>query len=149
MAMGDITAPLVPPVHATAYREGGSFSFLVRHPLGTLLVQASSGWRDGALAGRHADVALVGTAGLGTREAAYTETYLRQVVDAVGATLVIPIHWDDFTRPLTEPLVPMPRLLDDLALTMRRMTAHLHPRGVRLAFLPAFEPVALLPPPRP
>ena len=145
MAMGEITEPLVPPVRALAYREGGSFSILVRHPLGTLLVQGSAGWKDGALAGQHADVALVGLAGLGTKDAAYTEAYLTAVVDAVGATLVIPIHWDDFSRPLSEPLVPMPRLLDDLGLTLRRVGPHLDRRGVRLAFLPPFEPVALLP----
>jgi L-ascorbate metabolism protein UlaG (beta-lactamase superfamily) len=146
MAMGEITEPLVPPARAMAYREGGSFSILVRHPLGTLLVHGSAGWRDGALANQHADVALIGLAGLGTKDAAYTEEYLTQVVDAVGARLVIPIHWDDFSRPLTEPLVPMPRLLDDLSLTLSRVGPHLDRRGVKLALLPVFEPVALLPP---
>lgn len=147
VAMGTITAPLVPPARATAYREGGSYSILVAHPLGTLLIQASSGWKDGALAGRHADVAFIGVAGLGTKDASYTETYLREVVDAVGAKLVIPIHWDDFTRPLDAPLLPAPRLLDDLDLTMTRLTAHLTPRGVRVAFAPPFVPVQVLPPP--
>jgi len=145
VAMGTITAPLVPPARATAYREGGSYSILVAHPLGTLLIQASSGWKDGALAGRHADVAFIGVAGLSTKDASYTETYLREVVDAVGAKLVIPIHWDDFTRPLTEPLVAMPRLLDDLDVTMARLTSHLTPRGVRVAFLLPFAPVQILP----
>jgi L-ascorbate metabolism protein UlaG (beta-lactamase superfamily) len=148
MAMGEITSPLVPPARAMAYKEGGSYSVLIRHPLGTLLVQASSGWKEGALAGRHADVVFLGTAGLGTKEADYTETYLREVVDATGARLVVPIHWDDFSRPLTEPLVAMPRLLDDLDLTMSRLTAHFGQRGVRVAFLPAFVPVQVLPLPQ-
>jgi L-ascorbate metabolism protein UlaG (beta-lactamase superfamily) len=117
----------------------------VRHPLGTLLIQGSAGWKDGALATERADVAFLGLAGLGTRDASYTDAYLREVVDAVGASLVIPIHWDDFTRPLSEPLVPMPRMLDDVELTLRRITAHLDPHRVRVAFLPPFEPVAVLP----
>jgi L-ascorbate metabolism protein UlaG (beta-lactamase superfamily) len=146
MAMGTIPAPLVPPARATAYREGGSYSVLVAHPLGTLLVQGSAGWKDGALAGRHADVAFVGVAGLATKDADYTESYLREVVDAVGARLVIPVHWDDFSRPLSAPLLPMPRLLDDLDVTITRLTAHLTPRGVRVAFLPPFVPVQVLPP---
>jgi L-ascorbate metabolism protein UlaG (beta-lactamase superfamily) len=145
MAMGAITEPLVPPARALAYHEGGSYSILVQHPRGALLIQGSAGWKDGALAGHHADVAFVGLAGLGTKDANYTETYLREVVDAVGAKLVIPIHWDDFSRPLTQPLVPMPRLLDDLDLTMARVQAHLAPRGVAVAFLPAFVPVQVLP----
>jgi L-ascorbate metabolism protein UlaG (beta-lactamase superfamily) len=145
MAMGTIDAPLVPPARATAYREGGSYSILVNHPLGALLIQGSAGWKDGALAGRHADVAFVGVAGLGTKDANYTETYLREVADAVGAKLVVPIHWDDFTRPLDEPLLPASRLLDDLDVTMERLTAHLTPLGVRVAFLPPFVPVQILP----
>jgi L-ascorbate metabolism protein UlaG (beta-lactamase superfamily) len=148
MAMGTIDAPLVPPARATAYREGGSYSILVDHPLGALLIQGSSGWKDGALAGRHADVAFVGVAGLSTKDANYTEAYLREVVDAVGAKVVIPIHWDDFTRPLDEPLLPAPRLLDDLDVTMERLTTHFTPQGVRVAFLPPFVPVQVLPPPR-
>jgi L-ascorbate metabolism protein UlaG (beta-lactamase superfamily) len=146
MAMGEIDVPLVPPARATAYREGGSYSILVRHSLGTLLIQGSAGWKDGALATEQADVAFLGLAGLGTRDPSYTGAYLREVVDAVGASLVIPIHWDDFTRPLSEPLVPMPRMLDDVELTLRRITAHLDPRRVRVAFLPPFEAVAVLPP---
>jgi L-ascorbate metabolism protein UlaG (beta-lactamase superfamily) len=145
MAMGTIDEPLVPPVRATAYHEGGSYSILVTHPTGRLLVQGSAGWKDGALAGRHADVVFLGLAGLGTKDARYTETYVREVVDATGARLVIPIHWDDFTRSLREPLLPMPRLLDDLVLTMTRVTTHLAPRGVTVAFLPPFVPVQVLP----
>jgi L-ascorbate metabolism protein UlaG (beta-lactamase superfamily) len=145
MAMGEITEPLVPPARALAYREGGSYSLLITHPLGTLLVQASSSWVDGSLAGRHADVAFLGVAGLSTKDAAYTDAYLAETADAVDARLVVPIHWDDFTRPLDVPLVPAPRLLDDLDVTMARITNHLGPRGVRVAFLPPLRPVQVLP----
>ena len=115
MAMGEISAPLVPPARAIDYLEGGSFSLLFAHPAGTLLVQGSAGWREGALAGRHADVVLLGIGGLGTRDDAYREGYWREVVGAVGPRCVIPIHWDDFTLPLDETLAPSPRLLDDVA----------------------------------
>ncbi len=112
MAMGDITAPLVPPARSTDYREGGSFSVLVEHPLGSLLVQGSAGWVDGALAGRHADVVLLGIAGMAGKGEAYMDGYYRNVVDAVGARCVIPIHFDDFTLPLDDALEPLPHLLD-------------------------------------
>jgi len=39
-----------------------------------------------------------------------------------------------------------PSVLDDLGLTMTRLTTHLAPRGVTVAFLPAFLPVPVLPP---
>ena len=145
MAMGAITEPLVPPARATTYLEGGSYSILVTHPLGTMLIQGSAGWKDGALEGRHADVVFLGVAGLATKDAAYTETYLREVVDAVGAKIVIPIHWDDFSRPLDRRLVPMPRLLDDLSVTMDRLKAHHTPQRYDVVFLRPFEPVPILP----
>jgi L-ascorbate metabolism protein UlaG (beta-lactamase superfamily) len=67
-AMGEIDAPLTPPVRATAYREGGSFSVLVRHGERTLLVQGSAGFEPGALAGRKADVVFLGVGLLGKKE---------------------------------------------------------------------------------
>ena len=145
MAMGAISEPLVPPVRATAYLEGGSYSILITHPLGTLLIQGSAGWMDGALAGRHADVVFLGVAGLATKDASYTERYLREVIDAVGPKIVIPIHWDDFSRSLDHPLVPMPRLMDDLSVTMERLKAHVAPRGCDLVFLQPFQAVSVLP----
>ena len=144
MAEGEITVPLVPPARATAYREGGSWSLVIRHPLGTALVQGSAGWVDGALAGQHADVVFLGIGGLGTKDDAYREAYYREVVEAVGPRLVVPIHYDDFSLPFEDPPSPMPVLLDDvpgsLAFLERRATP-----GRRLGLLPAWQRVRLFP----
>ncbi len=145
LAMGEITAPLVPPAATTDYKEGGSYSVLIAHPLGRLLVQGSAGWRDGGLAGQHADVVLLGIGGLGTRDAAYREAYYREVVAAVGARCVIAIHWDDFTLPLDQPLQPMPKLLDDFDATMQFLAQRVGPDAA-LALLPFGQPVPLLGP---
>jgi L-ascorbate metabolism protein UlaG (beta-lactamase superfamily) len=144
MAMGEIDAPLVPPARATDYREGGSYSVLIEHPLGSLLVQGSAGWIDGALASRHADVALLGIGALGSKDATYRETYYREVVDAVGARCVIPIHFDDFTLPLNQPLRAMPNLLDDVDASLSFLVAQSARRGVALGLLPVWKPVPLL-----
>lgn len=114
MAMGEIRKPLVTPTRSVDYKEGGSYSVLVEHDGKTLLVQGSAGFVPARLRGRHADVVFLGTAGLGTREEAYRDGYWREVVEAVGARRVIPIHWDDFTKPLDQPLLPLSRLLDDV-----------------------------------
>lgn len=149
MAMGEITRPLVPPARATAYAEGGSWAVLVRHPAGSILVQASAGFEPGALDDVRADVVLLGITGLGTKEGSYRRDYWRAVVGATRPGLVVPIHWDDFTRPGSEPLVPMPRLLDDFAGTMAFLERRTGLAGApRLALLPAWEPVLLLPPAR-
>lgn len=100
---GDITAPLHPPATYFDYRQGGTFSILIEHPQGSLLHHGSAGFVPGALKGRHADVVFLGIALLPDLDG-----YLANTVDAVGAKRLIPVHWDDFTRPLSEPLLPMP-----------------------------------------
>jgi L-ascorbate metabolism protein UlaG (beta-lactamase superfamily) len=122
-AMGEITAPLVPPVRALDYLEGGSYSVLVERAGRSVLVQGSAGYVEGALAGRKADVVFLGIGLLGSRDEEYREAYWRETVTAVGAKRVVPIHWDDFTRPLEEPLVALPFLLDDLDASMEFVLA--------------------------
>ncbi|MFN2426191.1 MAG: MBL fold metallo-hydrolase [Candidatus Binatia bacterium] len=117
-AMGEITAPLIPPARALDYLEGGSFSILVERESKAILVQGSAGHVAGALAGHRADVVFLGVGLLGSRDDAYRDEYWRETVTAVGARRVVPIHWDDFTRPLDEPLVALPFLLDDLEASM-------------------------------
>lgn len=100
---GDIAAPLRTPAHYLDYKQGGTYSILVEHPLGTVLHHGSAGYLPGALRGRQADVVLLGIA---LRED--LDAYLKEVVDAVGARRVIPTHWDDFTLPLDQPPQPGP-----------------------------------------
>lgn len=100
---GEITAPLVPPARYLDYRLGSAYSLLIEHPQGSLLHHGSAGFVPGALAAYRADVALLGIALIED-----LPRYLAETVDAVGARRVIPTHWDDFTRPLSEPLQPFP-----------------------------------------
>jgi L-ascorbate metabolism protein UlaG (beta-lactamase superfamily) len=144
MAEGEITAPLVPPARATDYKEGGSYTLLIRHPLGTALVQGSAGWVDGALAGRRADAVFLGIGGLGTQDDAYRSRYFREVVEAVDPRLVVPIHYDDFTVALDEPPLPMPSLLDDVPGSFAFLSDRMGTRR-RLGVLPAWQPVRLFP----
>lgn len=144
MAMGEIDAPLVPPVRATDYREGGSYSVLIEHPLGSLLVQGSAGWVDGALRGGHADVVLLGIGALGSEDATYRDTYYREIVDAVGPRCVIPIHYDDFTLPLDQPLRAMSNLFDDVDGSLRFLITRTQERRIGFGMIQAWEAVPLL-----
>jgi L-ascorbate metabolism protein UlaG (beta-lactamase superfamily) len=135
MAMGEINEPLVPPARATDYKEGGSYSVVISHAAGSLLIQGSAGFEPHALAGVRADVALLGVGALGTRDRDYMEAYWRETVGAVGARRVIPIHWDDFTRPLSEPLVPMPRRMDDFDASIRFLREKADASGVDLRLI--------------
>jgi L-ascorbate metabolism protein UlaG (beta-lactamase superfamily) len=134
---GEITSPLKPPAHYLDYRLGGTYSILIEHPRGTLLHHGSAGFIPGALRNRHADVAFLGVALIDE-----LEPYLKETLDAVGASRVIPTHWDDFTRSLDRPPSPFPvvvhldRFFADMAL--------LRP-DVQVQTLPLAQPVDLFP----
>jgi L-ascorbate metabolism protein UlaG (beta-lactamase superfamily) len=118
---GTITAPVVPPVKAAAYQCGEAWSTLIRHrPTDRgLLIVGSAGYVPGALAGHRADVVYLGIGQLGLQPERYLVEYWSEVVRAVGARRVVLIHWDDFFRPLHQPLRALPYAGDDLDVSMR------------------------------
>lgn len=104
---GDIEAPLSPPAHALQYRQGGTYSIAIEHPQGRVLHHGSAGFEPGALRELRADVVFLGVALIEDLPA-----YLRETVDAVQARRVVPVHWDQFGRPLQAPLRAMPLAVD-------------------------------------
>jgi L-ascorbate metabolism protein UlaG (beta-lactamase superfamily) len=130
---GPITEPVVPPVRASAYRCGEAWSLLVEHDGGrTALVQGSAGFVPGSLAGQRADVAYLGVGQLGLQDESYLRTYWAETVETVGARRVVLTHWDDFFRPLDQPLRALPYAGDDLDVTMRVLTGLADAQGVSL-----------------
>ena len=127
---GEITSPLVPPARGNAYLEGTSFAILIEHDGRRLLVNASAGFLPGGFAGQHADVVFLGIGQLGKQSRAYMEAYWQELVTTTGARRVIPIHWDDFSSPLDQPLRPIPFLLDDMNASMQFLSAEGGKSGV-------------------
>lgn len=119
---GTIERPLKLPAPVSAFREGGSYSILVSHPEGAALIQGSAGVREAALAELEVDTVFLGLGlveGLGR---AYVRRYWQQTVTATGATTVIPVHFDDYTRPFGQ-IELVPRLLDNFVRTARWLDA--------------------------
>jgi L-ascorbate metabolism protein UlaG (beta-lactamase superfamily) len=118
---GVITEPVVPPVKASAYKCGETWSTLVHHRPSDrrLLIQGSAGFVPGALDGRRAEVVYLGVGQLGLQPERYLVDYWSATVRAVGARRVVLIHWDDFFRPLSQPMRALPYAGDDLDATMR------------------------------
>jgi L-ascorbate metabolism protein UlaG (beta-lactamase superfamily) len=132
---GTITEPLRPPAKVGAFRCGEAWSILVAHDSGrTALVQGSAGFVAGALDGQHADVAYLGVGQLGLQDEKYIETYWRETVRTVGARRAVLTHWDDFFRPLDQPLRALPYAGDDLDATMRVLSRLAVEDGVALSF---------------
>ncbi|HSW07765.1 MBL fold metallo-hydrolase [Aquabacterium sp.] len=149
---GSIDAPLKPPVRATRYAEGGSFSLMLRNGERTMLVQGSAGFVPGKLQGQRADVVLLGIGALGQQDDAYRAAYWHEVVTTTAPRRVIPIHWDDFLLPLDQPLQPAPRLIDDFDRSMRFLIERGRGSQVDVKLAPAWgvvDPFAGLPPPGP
>jgi L-ascorbate metabolism protein UlaG (beta-lactamase superfamily) len=115
---GTIDEPLALPAPIQAMRLGGAYTVVVEHPLGTIVVQGSSGFIEGALADVEADLVLLCTYGLSSLGRDYAEKYWQEMVTTTGSQAVIPMHFDDFTRPFGE-VAPFPRFLDDIETTSR------------------------------
>ncbi len=131
---GVITRPVVPPVKVSAYRCGEAWSTLVHHRRSgrSLLIVGSAGFASGVLAGQRADVVYLGVGQLGLQPERYLVDYWRETVQTVGASRVVLIHWDDFFRPLHEPLRALPYAADDLDVSMRVLSRLARDDGVAL-----------------
>lgn len=108
-----ISAPLHQPAKAKTYSEGGTYDLLITHGNQTFLVKASANFVPGALKNLHADTVFLATATLGKQNADFQEQYYRQSVQNMGAKTVIPLHWDNFFRPLRVGPKFIPRIGDN------------------------------------
>jgi L-ascorbate metabolism protein UlaG (beta-lactamase superfamily) len=111
--------PHTPPARVNAYKCGEAWSVLVEHTSGrTALVQGSAGFVPHALDGFEADLVYLGIGQLGIHPDTFIRDYWKHTVNAVGARGVVLTHWDDFFRPLDQPLRALPYAGDDLDKTL-------------------------------
>ncbi|MBQ5946739.1 MBL fold metallo-hydrolase [Massilia sp. ST3] len=109
---GEVASPFARRSRIYHYRLGDNFSFLVRHPLGSILVVPSAATKMGMFRDVRADIVFLSIAQLGKRSPAEIGEFWREAVRDRGAFLVIPVHWDNFTRPLDRPPRPFPWPID-------------------------------------
>jgi L-ascorbate metabolism protein UlaG (beta-lactamase superfamily) len=126
---GEITAPVITPVNASAYRCGEAWSTFVHHRSSgrRLLIQGSAGFVKGSLVGQRADVVYLGVGQLGLQAEPYLVDYWTEAVRTVGARRVVLVHWDDFFRSLSKPLRALPYVADDLDVSLNvlsKLAAH-------------------------
>jgi L-ascorbate metabolism protein UlaG (beta-lactamase superfamily) len=137
---GTVGRPLVPPARLRAWATGTSYAIHVRHRGRQLLVHASANHRPGVLAGVGAETVYLGIGALGRQSPGFRAAYWDEVVAATGARRVVPVHWDDFLRPLSRPLVPLPRLADDFAGSMDFLLRRAAATGVEVALPVPWRP---------
>lgn len=100
---------------------GGGFTVIIEHPQGTALVQGSAAYKKYELQKIAADVVFLGVAQLNSLGRNYAELYWQHTVTASGSHSVYPIHFDDFTRPFGEVVLP-PKVIDNFATTAKWLT---------------------------
>jgi L-ascorbate metabolism protein UlaG (beta-lactamase superfamily) len=139
---GTIDAPVVPPARTSAYRCGEAWSTLIAHrPSGrSLLAVGSAGFVRGALAGQHAEVVYLGVGQLGLQPREYLVDYWAETVRTVGARRVVLTHWDDFFRPLDQPLRALPYVGDDLDVSIRILSELATEDGAQLHLPTLWQP---------
>jgi L-ascorbate metabolism protein UlaG (beta-lactamase superfamily) len=138
-----IDAPLVPPAHSLQWREGQTWAIVVEQPAAApMLVLGSAGFVPAGLEGRRAQTVFLGVGSAGRQSSEYQSQWWDESVRRVGARRVIPIHWDDFGRPLHEPLVAFPYLIDDVGATMTHLASWAARDGVEVRLPPLFTPFA-------
>ena len=147
---GVVAEPLLLPAPVSAWREGKSYSIIVTHSQGTTIVQGSAGFIEGALDDVVADVVMLGSWGIKSLGRDYAERYWQALVTSTGAKRIIPVHFEDHSRPFGV-IELAPRVLDnfvDTAVWFEELRetwdkdAQLH--------LPEFgKPIILYPPPLP
>jgi L-ascorbate metabolism protein UlaG (beta-lactamase superfamily) len=121
---GQISQPLPVPARMRRFRSGGCFSFHIAHPDGNVIIQATTGVTPGSWNSHPADLIYLGIGGIGRKKASWMSEYWRQSVIAPGASTVLPVHWDALWRPLSKPLKPIPRLLDNTSATVRTLSSY-------------------------
>jgi L-ascorbate metabolism protein UlaG (beta-lactamase superfamily) len=140
---GGITAPLYPPAHASEYREGGNFSFLIRTKNCAVLVHPSANYLPGLFEGIRVDVMFLSIGKLGEQDAAFIKRYWAETVGMTKPRLVVLTHWDDFFKPLDDGLKPMPRPLDQIDKALKAV-GELADKQTAVAFMPLYEPIDIM-----
>ena len=124
------------PARARDFRAGDVYGVLVRAGDVTLYHNGSADVVDATLAGRSADVLLVGIAG-----SAHTPDYLGRLVRALSPKVLLPIHYDAFFAPLDRGLRSLPVADVGRFLAEARRVAP----GTRVVMPDLLEPIGLAP----
>ncbi|WP_425860927.1 MBL fold metallo-hydrolase [Arthrobacter sp. TWP1-1] len=143
---GAIDTPLVTPTKASNYRDGTCYSFHITHPTGTVLIHPSANFVPNKFTGLDVDVLYLGVGILGTQTEEFRDDYWHHVVTATSPSCIIPVHWDDFGRPLSRNLRALPPVIDKFSVMTNYVERRCAEEDVLLIVQKAFETLDLFMP---
>ena len=139
---GRIAATFTVPARVADYKTGGGLGFYFTHGSCRILAVPSAGRVHADLSQYPADVIVLSIGQLGLQNRAYIRDYWQKTVVASGARLVIPVHWDDFSRSLDRPLKPLPYAVERVDVAMREIMS-LANDEITVALPVLYEPLDL------
>jgi len=90
---GAVAADLKPPLRESAYREGGTFAYLLRLAGHRILIMGGMNYIEREMQGLRPDIALIGSGS--SRKEVYD--YSGRLMRALGdPPVVLPTHWDSY-----------------------------------------------------
>ncbi len=98
-----IEEPVIQPATRKEYKEGGSVDFIVKHSGKTYLIRPSYNYLENQLNGIKADYLFQGIIGIAKDDPEHRKNFYKETIEKVKPQMVIPIHWDNFYSPLSEP----------------------------------------------
>lgn len=143
-----IENPIVTPASYLAYKEGISYTILIEHGATKFAIQGSAGYKKDAIPNFDADILFLSIAGLESMDETYNSDYQTHVIDAVKPAILVPIHWDDFTVPLSDGLQTQSLLLKwmqggDLGKAFEIVEKNNLSKGREIKVLPLWEVVGM------
>lgn len=138
-----IDRPLPQPAPITAYKEGGTYDFLVSARAQRMLFKGSVNWVPGAFDDVVADTLFLSVGTLGRVDKTFARDYLDATLGTLRPELAVLTHWNDLFAPVASPLPFHRKFIDDTPLSFERVRRHSH--GARVGVLDAFTSITLTP----
>jgi L-ascorbate metabolism protein UlaG (beta-lactamase superfamily) len=130
---GEITSPLHLPAHISRLKCGDVFALRISHRQGEIVVTTTAGAKAGMLEGRKpSDVLFLSIGYLSKEKPKAQDFYWDQTVRATQPDVIVPVHWDDFTIPLSEGLKPATGLLGNTQAAIEAVKSRAEQRDVRI-----------------
>lgn len=142
-----INEPLITPASIYDYKEGDSYTLLIKHDSTRIAIQGSAGYKENSLPKFKADILFLAVAGLDVMSEEYNQAYQDHLIDPLAPQVLVPIHWDDFTVKLSDDKLVTPNLLFNLKFGSNLSKAFdgIESRNPERKFkvLPVFGPVSI------
>lgn len=96
----EIKKPLKQPTFAWQFKEGGSYDFLVENKGRKFLIRPSFSYLPHELDNVHAEYLFLGDTTLSKASQNEQISFFTETIEKVKPRMVVPLHWDNFTRSL-------------------------------------------------